>query len=293
MATFFATLNGPIANVARFANSVEKDVRKFKARPLRKLLSDVLEEGRSELERMFTHLVRVHYPSAESEDAIPKILVALRDRHINRWNLTLNNARATAADSVPEFRNSVRAKLKDGSRRSILARLDRELGGEGDEPGTNASGGRPLYGVIRADRKRTRRVLIRLVPYLKLLQRNTPRNFERDFKLLVLKLQRGRQTKMLVFISPGRQANSCKTCIGLNGRVLTEDALRYAMSSLKPQLFHPNCKHRILTSGLHGLTLAEYDPNTHGEVITLPRLHQMVAAGVFDKQAARSPFVSV
>lgn len=113
--------------------------------------------------------------------------------------------------------------------------------GPNESPLIVHSAGRELYGYVRGARAKARVVRITLLAYLRMLFRQIPRNYERDFRALLLRMQVPLGDEVLYQISPGVGPNSCDTCTELNGRVLTTDAMRYALTRLVPQLYHPNC----------------------------------------------------
>lgn len=87
---------------------------------------------------------------------------------------------------------------------------------------------------------------IRLVPYLEMLFKTIPRNMERDLVRWRIRLF---DPRPLFRVVGGIVENSAFTCRWANGRVFTEDGLRFLTDSpiLKDHLFHPNCRHRLVS----------------------------------------------
>jgi len=285
---FFGKAGRIIREVQQFANEVERTVVAFNNATLSRLEQELLQYGVGEIGRQHIHLVRKHFPSGEP----PRLLMALVTRHVNRWTQKMRSAFAVARESVPEFENPVRARDITGRPRTIGARLDAE-------PGATDTGGRVLYGVLTATprRKKFRRIIRRrLVPHLKLLVQVTPRNLQRDFIMLLSKIRDPRpirrQGASLIHVSAHVGPTTCKTCLALQNRVLTRAAHRFAVTRLRPQLYHPRCRHHPQLKGLTGVSLANYDPRVHGEVITKERLLQMARSGTVDLQSERPAFVT-
>lgn len=302
MATFFDELNRPMRELARIADAVRRDVGQFDPAVIARYRELFKEIGTRELGRQYDFLAGQHFPNGN----VPELFPALRDRHQNRWNQTIQTAFSTALDSVPEVPSPFRAKVKPGGPlRSILARLSgvlfRESTGrtgrfpraeEFPEPGVGKDGGRELYALIRANRQVTREVKLKLVPYLRQLIRVAPRNFSREFRGFLVKASAPAQGTPIYKISPGSQHNSCLTCLTLNGRVMTQDALRFATTSLQPQLFHPNCKHIIQVAALRGVTAETYD-GKHGDLVTMAEIRRLISRGKLVAGKKRQAFVNV
>lgn len=159
--------------------------------------------------------------------------------------------------------------------------------------GSSIPGGRPVYGFLRGNRTTGRQTRMRLVPYLSTLITSFPKNVEREYVALLARYDNPANTPTLYKISGGLQHNSCKTCKALNGRVLTEAAARFAASSLRPVLFHPNCRHSLETGGLRGTPLREYDASRHGPLVTVEVLRDMAKAGIVELQSPRTPSVAL
>lgn len=282
-----------MADIRRFVREVEKDVAAFNPDALRRLGDNFRRAGLAEINKLHAFMVEQRFPGRPPNE-IPPILMALRQRHANRWNRAVGNAFSVAADTIPEFANPVRARDASGTPRSILARRERALGSGQGDPGTNAQGGRTLLGVARTTRgPNRRRVNIPLIAQLKLLINVTPRNLRRDFVALLQRIESPRGSPALYRVSAGRTATTCQTCAALNGRVLTRGALNTALTRLKPVLFHPNCRHALETQGLQGVSLDEYDARRFGELITEEVLAKMIRNGTVETQAPRRPFVTV
>lgn len=136
-----------------------------------------------------------------------------------------------------------------------------------------------LLGIARvATQGKTKRLFRQsLTPTIKMLFRTMPRNLHREHNLLISKLTLGPVAAgdMEVFsINTGHSAQSCTTCLALNGRFLTKDALKFATTRLQPTLFHPNCRHYTLKQIATVQTFKEQK-----ELVTLDVLRALVARG--------------
>jgi len=301
-ATFFAGFGASFQVLQRLVADVRRDHRTFNVNTLLRVRDTFIALGHADLEGMHGSLVKVHYP--DNGKGMHAILPALLDRYKTQWSRTVTNAFATAIESVPEHPNQNRARVRPGGpQRTIWARImaaiRRRVSGtttfpqadEFPEEAPNAQGGRELYGVMRTRDNYTRGLRLKLIPYLRMLVRQTPRNFAREWRQFVLKTAIPVGENPLYLISAGHGPNSCQTCVVLNGRVLTQGALDFAKTRLKPQLFHPNCVHRVNTGGLRGITETQYDPTRFGPLVDLTELRRMVSRGVLASGPARKAFV--
>ncbi len=244
--------------------------------------SDAVAEG---LEDQHAALSRLHFRSVRQSDLPPVIKQVLIVAQRNS-RLRVTRAMNQTLESVPEFPNASRIDNRTINARIRALLADVAPGEVGEEP-RNKTGGRELYGVQRtARRKKGRRLSrMRLVPYLELLLKTTPRNYERRFRELLIAGAATKGKPAMYLISTGQGPNSCKTCKALNGRVLVNDAYLFARAKLKPPLFHPNCIHRVQTGGLQSIGLDDYNERTHGPLVTLKDLNRMVARGDLETNA--------
>lgn len=85
---------------------------------------------------------------------------------------------------------------------------------------------------------------LRIVPYLQMLFRTLPQQFERDLIRWSIRFYEDRPWFRVL---GGVAENSAYTCRWANGRVFDESGLEYITKSgqLRDHLFHPNCRHRI------------------------------------------------
>lgn len=102
---------------------------------------------------------------------------------------------------------------------------------------------------------------IGLAAYVKMLLNTVPHNAERNLVEWAVKKYNPRK---LFRVTGGIVHNSASTCRFCDGKVLDEEALRFATrsDSLRVHLFHPNCRHKIEPVGA----------NYQGEVIGLSDL---------------------
>ena len=285
---FFASLTPVIRRVKRFAAALDSDLRSFSPLVLEKLRDDFIAESVEETQRQHAFLRKRHFPSG----AVPQLFTALESRHIVGLTRSITNAFAQAFDSVPAFANPVRAKTKKRNRRTIQARVTGALRGDPEPDEVQFEG---LFGLVRTTtgkRGPRRRIRIRLVPMLEMIQRNAADRHVREFVADMHQFDAPVNQSDIFRISTGEQANSCKTCRALNGRVLTRPALKFAVSRLKPVLFHTNCRHRLHTQGLRGLGPREYDSAKHGPLVTEAVLRAMVRQGVLETQSPQPPSVN-
>ncbi len=285
MPQFFGNFGPLLTRLNGFVNEVRKDYRKFQPRIIQQFETEFSQLGAADLNLLYAYLVKRYFPRDE-HGTIPIIFRLLYDRHVLRFQQVVHNAFSAALESVPEVPNPNRARIAPGGpQRTIMARLTAAVkGGEPIEP-LPKDGGRELYGYMRASRNMRREIKIPLLAYLRMVVRQTPRNFERDFTMLVIRHFSGPAAPVYYMISTGASPRSCTTCRVLNGRVLTDSALQFAVTALLPVLLHPNCVHRIEPMPV-GYDLSK--------VVTIDLLKSWIAAGTLRESATvRTPFVNV
>ena len=148
-----------------------------------------------------------------------------------------------------------------------------------------------LQGIVRTARVQGRSRIFKqsLSKFLKMLFRTYPMNFVRDHNLLVARSARPEgEGEEIFLINSGKSSNSSPVCAMCQGRALTRSALVMVTRDLQSPLFHPNCRHRILTTS--GGRESNYD-GKHGPLVTIKTVAGWLSSGKVKRSKRPSPRV--
>jgi len=284
-----------LKQVATFQREVEKDVTKYNHGTLIRLQNELVAIGREEFRSMATSFLG---EKLRDIDELRDLIISLRDRYIGLWTQNITKAFATAEDSVEGVQN----KLNRG--RGILQRIFAALfGDDGERARAEAALKSNMAGIVRTRLTPVetsdgtivkKRVIFRigLVQHVKMLAKTMPANFFREADSLLLKYEARqkrvpRAQRLFRISNPGGVPESAETCLLVQGRVLTADALMFVQRNLSPNLFHPNCRHHILRSFKE--TLDTYD-GRYGPVLTLKDVQKFVGSNKIRLRSRPNPY---
>lgn len=278
-----------LKRIARFEAEVKADPRTFQAGILARFERETVAYGQQQLTNMHRILGIRDFPSASVPREIAPLLDANLDRYKGLWQQNVRNAFATAASSIP-------GATRLGTR-TLLQRLFAFLGArEQEQPGSvyipkKIRDKAELQGIVRTALIKGRRRIFRqsLSKFLKMLFRTYPMNFLRDHNLIVVRAAKPEGTGEEVFlVSTGRSSNSSPVCVRVQGRALTRSALTMVTRDLQSPLFHPNCRHRILTTP--GGRESTYD-GKQGPLVTVKTVAAWLGSGKIKRARRPSPRV--
>jgi len=270
-----------------FQRDVEKDVTKFNQGTLTRLQNELVAIGRNEFRAMAAAFIET---AKITDDKIKEFILLLRDRYLGLWVQNITKAFATASDSIEGSQNKLNRN------RTILQRIFTALFGrdEGAKRLAESQLKGNMSGVVRTRQTAGgQRTIFRMgiTQHVKMLVKTLPSNFFREADSILLKqrdrLRKVPRAKRLFRISnPGAVPESSQTCIFVQGKVLTADALMFVQRELSPNLFHPNCRHHILRSFKE--TLDTYD-GRYGPVLTLKDVQRFTSHKKIRRRSRPNP----
>lgn len=275
-----------LRRVARFQQEVAEDPSVYRAGILARFESETLAYGRQQLHDMYRALIVRDFPDGSLPAEIGGLLEASRDRYVDLWQRNIENGFAAAASSVPRA-----TRLGTRTLLQRLADFFRERDPRQTEVPEKTEKTVELHGIVRTALVNGRRRVyrMRLAPYLKMLFRTYPMNFLRDHELIVARWKgRGGPGEDVFFINAGRQHNSSPVCVLCQGRALTRSALVMVTRELQSPLFHPNCRHRILSKAVQ--TEGTYDGSA-GPLVTTKVVQQWISQGKVKRSRRPNPVV--
>lgn len=278
-----------LKRIARFEQEVKADLSAYEPGILVRFERETVAYGQQELTAMQRVLFARDFPGGTVPREAAGLLESNLTRYKNLWQRNVQNAFATAASSVP-------GKTRLGTRTLLQRLVDLLLAREEERPGSvhvpkKLRDRAELQGMVRTASVAGRRRVFKqsLAKFLKMLFRTYPMNFVRDHNLLVARLDRPEgEGEEIFLINSGRSANSSPVCVLCQGRALTRSALVMVTRDMQSPLFHPNCRHRILTTS--GGRESSYD-GKHGPLVTVKTVESWLASGKIKRAKRPNPRV--